>query len=214
MPVSGGEVDLTDIKVVGYDPEVGTEDEVYLQSLDYRGRTVAGSMYFWIDVTDGEDVYYGWLNEAGDFVEAGDVTFAPGEGLWVHAPSADFSLQYAGAVDMLGAAVTLREGSKLVSNPKPLDVDLTDVNVTGYDTELGTEDEVYIQSLDYRGRTVAGSMYFWIDVTDGEDVYYGWLNEEGDFIAEGDKILVAGEAIWVNAPSSDFKIVFPGIGNK
>lgn len=211
MPVSGTKVDLTAVTVTGYDKNEGSEDEVFIQSLDASGRTVPGSVYFWIDVIDGEDVYLGWMNEAGDLIEEGDVEIAPGEGIWVKAPSASYSLQFSGQVPTSDISNLLREGFKLIANPTPIAVDLTGVTVEGYDPEEGSEDEVFIQSLDASGQTVPGSVYFWIDVTDGEDVYYGWMNEAGDLIEEGDASIGAGEGVWVKAPSTAFKVVFPGV---
>lgn len=89
-------------------------------------------------------------------------------------------------------------------------IDLTDVVVTGYDKEEGTDSDVYIQSLDAAGKQVEGSVYFWLDIVDGEDVYYGWMNEGGDFIKEGDKILEMGETIWAYAPDT-WSVVIPGV---
>ena len=54
--------------------------------------------------------------------------------------------------------------------------------------------------------------YFWIDITDGEDVYYGWIDfDTGDIIEEDTVAVGAGEALWVDAPSSDFNLVLPGV---
>ena len=67
------EVSIQDILPEGDD--VSTEGGVYINTLDAFGRTV--DAYYWID-WGGEDV--GWMN--GDF-EKVDVTFEPGQGLWV-----------------------------------------------------------------------------------------------------------------------------------
>ena len=89
-------------------------------------------------------------------------------------------------------------------------IDLTDITVTGYDKEEGTEEEVSVQTLDKNGSCV--KIYFWYDVTDGEDVYYGWLDgDSGDFIEAGDVEVAAGEALWAYAPSTDYKLVVPGV---
>lgn len=204
-------IDLTNIIVTGYDKEEGSEEEVYIQSLDRSGKQVAGSKYTWIDIDDDGDIYYGWLNMKGDFIEAGDATFAPGEAVWVYSPNDSYALQYSGSVDQEGTASVLREGFKLAANPTPVPVDLTDIVVGGYDKEEGSEEEVYIQSLDKSGKQVAGSKYTWIDVDDDGDIYYGWLNMKGDFIEEGDKVLAPGEAVWVFSPNANYTIEFPGV---
>ena len=209
LPVSGDKIDLNQITVVGYNKEDGSEDEVNIQLLDSRGAMVTGSNYYWIDIVDGEDVYYGWMNGDGDIIEDGVATFSAGEALWIAAPSVDYKFMYSGQVDKLGTAVSLRDGYKLVANPTPVTVDLNDIIVKGYNVEDGSEDEVNIQSLDYRGAMVTGSNYYWIDVVDGEDVYYGWMNGDGDIIEDGTKILNPGEALWVNAPAVNYTIEFP-----
>ncbi len=209
IPVTGSTVDLTDITVTGYDTEEGTEEEVSVQTLDKNGSRV--NFYYWYDVTDGADVYYGWLDaDSGDFIESGTVLLGVGDGLWVDAPSADYKLQSAGQVMTAAATVTLREGFKMVSNPTPVAVDLTTITVTGYNEVDGTEEEVSVQTLDKNGSRV--NFYYWYDVTDGADVYYGWLDaDSGDFISEGDVEVGAGEALWVDAPSTDYKLVLPGV---
>ncbi len=209
IPVSGSTVDLTDITVTGYDTEAGTVEEVSVQTLNKNGDMV--NQYFWYDYVDGSDVYYGWLDaDSGDFVVEGDVTFAVGDGLWVDAPSADYKLQTAGQVMTSSAAITLREGFKMVANPTPVDVDLTAITVSGYDTEAGTVEEVSVQTLNKNGDMV--NQYFWYDYVDGSDVYYGWLDaDSGDFISEGDVSVGAGSALWVDAPSTDYNLVLPGV---
>ena len=209
VPVSGTTIDLTDITVSGYDKEEGTAGEVSVQTLDKNGSMVA--QYYWYDAVDGADVYYGWYDaDAGDFVAAGAVTLNVGDGLWVDAPSSAFKLQTSGQVMSSSAAVTLREGFKMVANPTPLAVDLTDITVTGYDAVSGSAGEASVQTLDKNGSMV--SQYYWYDAIDGADVYYGWYDADaGDFVGEGDVAVGAGEALWVDAPSTDFSLVLPGV---
>ena len=207
VPVSGTTIDLTDITVTGYEGE--TAEEVSVQTLNKNGGMV--NQYLWYDATDGSDVYYGWMDAAtGDFVEAGDVKFNVGDGLWVDSPSADFKLQTAGQVMSASAAVTLREGFKMVANPTPVAVDLTDITVTGYDEEDGTAEEVSVQTLNKNGGMV--NQYLWYDATDGSDVYYGWMDAAtGDFVEAGDVEVGAGEALWTDSPDTSFSLVLPGV---
>ena len=207
--MTGATVDLTDITVTGYNKEEGTAEEVSVQTLDKNGSMV--TKYFWYDAVDGTDVYYGWLDFAsGEFVAPGEVKFAVGDGLWVDAPSTAFKLQTSGQVMTGSAAVTLREGFKMVANPTPVAVDLTDVTVTGYDAEEGTAEEVSVQTLDKNGSMV--TKYFWYDAVDGTDVYYGWLDfASGEFVGEGEVSVGAGEALWTDAPGTSFNLVLPGV---
>jgi hypothetical protein len=98
----------------------------------------------------------------------------------------------------------------MVANQTPVAMNLLKFTVTGYDVEEGTEEEVSVQTLDEYGSTL--KQYFWYDITDGEDVYYGWLDgETGDFIEEESVMIGAGEALWVSAPSTSFKLVIPEV---
>lgn len=208
-PVSGTVIDLTSITVTGYNKEEGTEEEVSVQTLDEYGSML--KQYYWYDITDGEDVYYGWLDgETGDFIAEGDATLSIGDGLWVSSPSATFNLQTAGQVPTASADVSLKAGFKLVANQTPVAMDLLKFIVSGYDVEAGTEEEVSVQTLDEYGSML--KQYYWYDITDGEDVYYGWLDgETGDFIEEGSVMIGAGEALWVSAPSTSFKLEIAGV---
>jgi hypothetical protein len=80
-------VDLTDIDVAGYNAEDGTEGDVRAQMLDAYGKS--DMTYFYYDVPGD---FTAWLDGNDDEVEVGDVTVAPGEGLWVKAPSTAYSL--------------------------------------------------------------------------------------------------------------------------
>ena len=204
VPVDGAAtINLQDLKVTGYDTEEGSEEEVTAMTLDAAGRTLA--TYYWYDVTDGEDVFYGWYDDNGDLVDG--VSVAPGEGLYVGAPSAEFSLQSAGQVPTSDIAVQLRFGNKHAVNPTPVALDIQGVWISGYDTEEGSEEEVTAMSLDAAGRTLA--TYYWYDVTDGEDVYYGWFDDNGDLV---ENVTIApGTSFYFGAPSTSFYVNFPGV---
>ena len=209
-PVSGKAFDLNDLSVTGYDKEDGSEGDVYIQTLDEYGRTVA--TYFWIDVVDGEDVLHGWLDGNDDPVEPGAVTFQAGEGLWVFCQDESFGLQSAGQVPQSDVSVNLQQYGLSVANPTPVTVDLNACTITGYDPEDGSEGDVYVQTLDEYGRTVA--TYFWIDVVDGEDVLLGWLDGNDEPIDDGTVTIAAGAGIWSFCQDDGFSFVWPKVDIK
>ena len=208
-------VDLSTITVTGYNAEDGSEDEVYAQTLDSQGKLV--DLFNWIDVSyeeDGETItLYGWMGTDGELIEAGTKVFELGDGLWVNAPSKTYKLNFSGEVVKDGADVALKAGSKMVSNPLPLDVDINTIFVKGYSAEDGSEDEVYAQTLDSQGGLV--DLYNWIDVSyeeDGEVVtLYGWMNAEGELIEDETVYVKAGEALWINSVSANYTVTFPEI---
>lgn len=85
-------------------------------------------------------------------------------------------------------------------------IDLTKIDVTGYDPEEGTEGEVYVQGLDALGRGTGS--YYYYDVP-GELV--GWLDGSDNEVEEGQVMIPAGDALWVSAPSSAYSIIVPGV---
>ena len=187
--------------MTGYDAEVGTEGDVNVQILDAYGK--AGLTYFYYDVPGD---FTAWLDSFDTEVEVGDVTLAAGEGLWVNAPSDAFGLQTAGQVPTTGIAVALRYGNKVVVNSTPVDVDLTDMDVTGYDPESGTEGDVNVQILDAYGK--AGLTYFYYDVP-GD--FTAWLDSFDTEVEPGDVVVPPGEGLWVNAPSTSYSLIIPGV---
>ena len=80
-------IDLRDILVKGYSAQDGTEADVKVQKLDSYGR--GGMTYSYYDVPDE---LTGWLDGNDEEITAGTVMIEPGEGVWVSAPSKDFSV--------------------------------------------------------------------------------------------------------------------------
>ena len=80
-------IDIRDILVRGYSAEDGTEADVQVQKLDVYGR--GGMTYSYYDVP-GE--LTGWLDGYDEELNPGSVMIEPGEGVWVSAPSANFSI--------------------------------------------------------------------------------------------------------------------------
>ena len=111
------------------------------------------------------------------------------------------------------SSATLRAGNKgagacfiPVSGSKT--IDLNDIKVVGYVD--GCEGDVYVQQLDRYGR--AQEAFTWYDLP--EDDIYGWFNGSDEPVEEGAIVLAPGESLWVNAISTDYSIVFPGVAIK
>ena len=84
-------------------------------------------------------------------------------------------------------------------------IDLTDIIVTGYNAEDGTEAEVKVQTLDERGR--GGMTYSFYDVP-GE--LYGWLDSFDNPVEPGTVVLLPAEGLWVSAPNESFALQTSG----
>ena len=172
--------------------------------LDSLGR--GGDIYTWYDLP--EDGIVGWFDGNDEPVEVGTLVLAPGEGLWINAAGDGYRIQSAGQVPTSDIAVVLREDFKLVVNPTPVNVDLTAIDVTGYDEIC--EADVNVQILDSLGR--GGDIYTWYDLP--EDEIFGGFDGNDEPVEVGALVLKPGEGLWVNALSSDYSIVFPGVNIK
>ena len=202
VPVDGAAtIDLQDIKVTGY--QDSSAAEVTVQTLDAAGRTL--QTYTWYDFEDEGTVFYGWFNSNDELAEG--VTFAPGEGLYAGAPNSSFSLQSAGQVPTSDIAVQLRFGSKHCVNPTPVELDLQDIWISGYDATTGSAAEVTAQTLDAAGRTL--QTYTWYDFEDEGTVFYGWFDSNDELVEN--VMLAPGTSFYFGAPSTSFYVNFPGV---
>lgn len=201
VPTTGKAIDLVDLKVTGYDITEGTAGDVNVQKLDAFGRTVA--IYTYYDVP-GE--YLGWYTEDEQEVEKGEVTIQPGEGLWTISSKDGFGIQSAGVVPSTDIAVTLRADGFAVVNPTPVSIDLTKIDVSGYENGKGTAGDVNVQKLDAFGRTVA--IYTYYDVP-GE--YLGWYTEDEEEVQDGEVVVEPGQGLWAMSSADGFSLIFPSI---
>jgi len=190
-------IDLTDIKITGY--EETTEADIKVQQLDEYGR--GGQTYSYYDIP-GE--LTGWLDGYDNPVAPGTVLLQPGDGLWVSSSKDSLGLQTAGEVATTDIAVTLVNGYRMVVNTTPVAIDLTKIGVTGY--APSTEADVKVQQLDEFGR--GGETYSYYDVP-GEIT--GWLDGYDNPVAEGAVMIQPGEGIWVSASNEALGLVLPGV---
>ena len=218
VPVSGATIDLLDITVTGYEDNGGAYGEVEAQTLD--GTGASDISYFWFDMDDGENVYKGWYT-ADEFgaltaVVRGERVLAPGEGLWTLSGYDGLKLQSAGSVPTAADISTLLgtdgEGT-VTANPTPVNIDLVDCYVTGYEDNGGAYGEVEAQTLD--GTGASDISYFWFDMDDGENVYYGWYtaDEFGALLAveRGDQVLTPGQGLWTLSGYAGLTFVWPKV---
>ena len=203
--VDNSDMTLADLSVTGYDVAEGYAD-FQVQAKKLNGFGVGGTTYYWCDFEEEGETYKGWFDE--DMNDYNDESLVPGEGLWVYSPSTDFKIQSSGAVPKTAIAVTLRANgqAKMVANPMPATLTLSQITVAGYSAEDGYAD-FQIQAKKLNGFGVGGTTYYWADFEEEGDVYYGWYDE--DMNDYNDVEVVAGEGLWIYSPSTDFSVVFP-----
>ena len=87
-----------------------------------------------------------------------------------------------------------------------------DLRVTGYGEDY-SDNGIYCSKLDTFGRS--GTAMVWIDYKDGDDVWYGWYDSEGDIDYNDSVELASGEAVWLTSPSAEYQLNWPNpLGNK
>ena len=202
--VDKSDLTLGDVKVVGY---TGEYADGQISAKKLNGAGVGGTEYFWFDVVDGADKYYGWYNNDGS-VCYNEESLPVGEGLWIYSPSSDYKFQSSGMVPTTPVSVTLRGGgaAKLVANPMPVQLTLGQVTVSDGTTNGYADGQISAKKLN--GAGVGGTEYFWYDTVDGTDVYYGWYNNDGS-VNYNDVTLDPGETLWIYSPSTAYKVTFP-----
>ena len=191
--------------MTGYDAAEGyAAGQIQAKQLDGAGR--GGTTYYWCDFEEEGKVYKGWYDE--DMTDYNGLKLAPGEGLWVYSPSTDFKIQSSGAVPTSAISVILRGNgaAKMVANPMPTTLTLSQVSVTGYDTDAGyAGGQIQAKKLDGAGR--GGTTYYFCDFEEEGDTYFGWYDE--DMKDYNDVEVAPGEGLWIYSPSTDFSVVFP-----
>ena len=212
--VTDQKVDLNSIIVNGYDPEEGSMDEVFAQELKVTGA--GGKQYYWLDGEDDDgNPMYGWYDDDTEKIPAGEVMLSPGDGFWTKAPSSAFKFQSSGQVNTTGTTITLvgngaAAGKRMVVNPRPVKVDINDLEVSGYNPDDGSMDEVFAQELKVTG--AGGKQYYWLDGEDDDgNPMYGWYDDDTEKIPDNTVFIEAGDGLWVKAPSSKFVINIPGV---
>ena len=168
-----------------------TSDNVFIQTLDAYGRTV--TTYGWNDWNYAKAC---WVDDSYTAVE--NVSFPAGQGLWVQGLTVDQGIQTAGKVGTSDVVITLQNGCTATGNPFPTAINLQDIVASGTDAS----DNVFIQTLDPYGRTVA--TYGWNDWNYAEPC---WVDDSYTKV-EG-VTFVPGQGLWVQGTSAEQSITFP-----
>ena len=205
---ASGIVDLTEIKVVGYDDS--SAGDVQVQTLTGGGNT--DKTYMWYDFSDPDaGTFYGWYDgDTFEALEAGQVTVAVGEGLWSVTMADGLSLQTSGEVATTADVVLALPADGLtVANPTPVSVDLTNCYVSGYDDS--SAGDVQVQTLTGGGNT--DKTYMWYDFSDPDaGTFYGWYDGDTfEALTTGTVVVAPGEGLWSVTMADDLNYVWPKV---
>ena len=120
---------ITSIVPIGDD----TYNNIAIQTLDAYGYTE--NNYSWTDAGGEGWDEIGWVDDDNNLVT--DVTFEPGQALWVLGSSSSQGLQTSGKVGTSDVEIQLRYGGTLAGNPFPVKITLGDLIPTGEDMRIG-----------------------------------------------------------------------------
>ncbi len=159
----------------------GVSENVNMRILDSAGRKVNGCEYKWVD----DEEFKGWYDP--DYNELGDVSFSPGQGLWVYGLNTTQQIQMSGSVPLNDVVVNLRMGGTATGNPFPVALSIHDILAIG---DKASE-VINIRVLDSAGRTIKGCEYKWVD----DEELNGWY--DSDYNELGDVKFNPGQGLWV-----------------
>ena len=192
--VSGSEgMPITSLVPVGDN----TYNNVAIQTLDAYGYTV--DSYSWTDAGGENWDQVGWVDDSNTIVT--NITFAPGQALWVQGSSLSQGLQTAGKVGTSDVSVQLRQGGTLAGNPFPVNITIGDLVPTGDNTY----NNVAVQTLDAYGYTV--DSYSWTDAGGETWDQVGWVDDANTIVT--DVVISAGQGLWIQGSSTSQYLCFP-----
>jgi hypothetical protein len=123
-----------------------------------------------------------------------------------------YKLQSSGTVETTADVLTPLNGSGLtIANPTPVNVDLVNCYVAGYEGEA--YGPVQVQTLTEAGGTER--IFIWYEYGEGEDYVCGWYeqDEEGNYteLSANDVELTPGEGLWSVSDSTEYKFAWPKV---
>ena len=199
--VGGAGYDLTKISVTGG----GGSGDICAQIISSAGLWVGE--YYWLTV-DGMGVDNGWYKDmfGGEAVAVDEVVLDQGQAFYIHSDNEDLQLMVSGEVPAGDVGLTFAAGDGMLGNATPVDVDLTDVTVTGG----GGSGDISAQSISSAGLWVGE--YYWLTV-DGMGVDNGWYKDMfgGEAVAADEVILAPGEALYLHSDSEDLTVTLPAV---
>ncbi len=188
MPITGSAINLQDLIPVGKSSGDMT-DKVAIQLIDSLGRMT--QTYTWINWAGDDGTTEAWVDGGYNIVE--NVTFAPGQGLWVSAIDG-VSLQSSGVVGKSDVVVSLQKDFTATGNPFPTPVNIQDILPQGK-SPADMTDKIAIQLLDDLGRMT--QTYTWINWAGDDGTTEAWV-DGGYGIVEGVSF-EPGFGLWVSA---------------
>ncbi len=188
--------------------EADSEGVISIQVLNKNGVAEATYNYYnFKHASNSNKDKHGWY--LGKNL-ASDVTFEPGQGLWVQGSENEVALQQSGAIRNEDVAIRIGSGFTAVGNPFPVAVALNDLVLIG-DTvaENGADSQgvISIQVLNKNGVAEATYNYYnFKHASNSNKDKHGWYLGKN---LVSDVTFEAGQGLWIQGSDNEVYIQFP-----
>ena len=203
---------ISQIEVIGADEfSVSKDNIVEIQLLKPNGSTDKVYGYHKGDTNRSfKNKGDGWFNDSNErCVDDKDVFIPLGQGLWVNGKSVNYKFVSSGEVEQDTVQDDLTANFRMLSNPYPTDIKISQIEVTGDDEFSVSKDNIVeIQLLKPNGSTDKVYGYHKGDTNRSfKNKGDGWFNDSNErCVDDKDVTIPAGTAMWVNGKSADYKL--------
>lgn len=203
---------ISQIEVVGDDTfTVSKDNVVQIQFLKPNGALDKAYGYHKGDTNRSfKNKGDGWFNSSNELCADDKDVFIPlGQGLWVNGKSASYKFKSSGEVEQDTVQDDLTASFRMLSNPYPTDIKISQIEVTGDETFTVSKDNVVqIQFLKPNGSLDKAFGYHKGDTNRSfKGKGDGWFNSSNELCKDDKDITIpAGTAVWVNGKSADYKL--------
>ena len=190
-----GNFKISDIKVSG---ALGAGGDT-VQKIEADGSW--GDLYYYMTLDGSGWLEDGWYKEDQMTPVDDTDTIGVGEALFVSAGSA-MTFTYAGEVLSGKPVVPVSAGYSMVGNPTPVQIKLSDIEVSG---ALGAGGDT-VQRIEADGSW--GALYYYMTLEGSGWLEDGWYKEDQMTPVDDTDTLTAGDGLFVSA-SGDLSLTFP-----
>ena len=189
------------------DDKITAQSGVKIQILDEHGFTTTTYTYHKKDTNRGFETY-GWYKNATRIkpATANDVFFPAGTGMYFGGKTG-YSIQTSGEVLTTEQTFDLIDGNKLIANPYPTPIKLTEFIMDVGEDKITAQSGVKIQILDEHGFTTSTYTYHKKDTNRGFETD-GWYKNATRIKPTNDVTFQPGESMYFGGKVG-YTVTFP-----
>ena len=188
---------LTQVVPGGAEQYTASANPIALQTLDAMGNAAQSFSYHKGDTARAYKNFDGWYLGVTAIKPENDVFFPVGTGLWVSGADS-LTITTAGEVLKDSVRADLVDGFRLVANPFPVAVKLTNIVPSGAEQYTASVNPIALQTLDAMGNAAQSYSYHKGDTARAYKNYDGWYLGVTAIKPENDVEIPAGASLWVS----------------